>query len=368
MATGWVWHELYMWHDTGSAAGELPPGGPLEPGEHSENPATKRRFRNLVEVSGLLEHLVPIAPRPATDEELLRLHTPEYVERIRRLSGERGGEAGPITPFGPGSFEIAKLAVGGCMAAVDAVVEGTVANAYALVRPPGHHALPDSGLGFCIFGNVALAVLHARSVHGLERVAVVDWDVHHGNGTEVAFWRDPGVLTISVHQDGCYPPGSGPIDAVGEGDGHGFNVNVPLPPGSGVGAYVATFEQVVVPALRAFRPELIVVASGLDAGAFDPLGRMLMHSDGYRSLTRLLLDAAVDLCGGRLVLCHEGGYSAAYVPLCGLAVVEELSGVRTGMEDPFLPSCVALAGQDLQPHQQSVIAACADRLSLPAPH
>jgi acetoin utilization deacetylase AcuC-like enzyme len=364
MATGFVWHELYMWHDTGSAAGPLPAGGLLEPGEHSENPATKRRFRSLLEVSGLLEHLVPIAPRAAIEEELLRFHTPGYVERIRRLSADRGGEAGELTPFGPGAFEIAALAVGGCLAAVDAVVDGTVANAYALVRPPGHHAEPARGLGFCIFGNVALAVLHARAAHDLARVAVVDWDVHHGNGTELAFWRDPAVLTISIHQDSCYPPGSGAIDAVGEGAGYGFNVNVPLPPGSGVGAYVATFEQVVAPALAAFEPELIVVASGFDAGAFDPLGRMQMHSEGYRSLTRILLDVAGDVCGGRLVLCHEGGYSAAHVPFCGLAVLEELSGVRTGAEDPFLPACEALGGQELQPHQHAVIEACAERLAL----
>jgi acetoin utilization deacetylase AcuC-like enzyme len=355
MATGFVWHERYMWHDTGSAAGPFPAGGALEPGEHSENPATKRRFRNLVEVSGLLEHLVPVAPHAATDDELCRFHTREYVERIRELSAGGGGEAGDLTPFGPGGFEIAALSAGGCLAAVDAVVGGDVANAYALVRPPGHHALADAGLGFCIFGNVALAVLHAREAHGIERAAVVDWDVHHGNGTEAAFWTDPDVLTISLHQDGCFPPGSGAVDAVGESD-----VNIPLPPGSGAGAYEAAFEQVVVPALEAFRPGLVFLACGFDAGAFDPLGRMLLSSDAYRSLTRTLLD----VCGGRLVACHEGGYSASHVPFCGLAVLEELAGVRTGVEDPFLPACEAMAGQELQPHQRAAIAAAAERLAL----
>jgi acetoin utilization deacetylase AcuC-like enzyme len=355
-----------MWHDTGSAAGALPAGGFLEPGVHDENPSTKRRFRNLVEVSGLLDHLVAIAPRTATDEELLRFHTPEYVRRIRELSADRGGDAGEITPFGPGGFEIAALAVGGCLAAVDAVLDGTVENAYALVRPPGHHAEPGRGRGFCIFGNVALATMHARAARGLDRVAVVDWDVHHGNGTELAFWHDRTVLTISVHQDSCYPVDSGAADAVGEGDGAGFNVNVPLPPGSGVGAYVAAFERIVVPALRAFEPELIVVASGLDAGAFDPLARMQLSSDGFRRLTRLVMDVAGEVCGGRLVLCHEGGYSAAYVPFCGLAVLEELSGVRTEVDDPFLELCEAQAGQDLQPHQRAVVDACAERLTITA--
>ncbi len=366
MATGWISHERYMWHDTGSAAGPLPAGWPLEPDVHAENASTKRRFRNLVEVSGLLDRLVAIAPRAATDEELLRFHTAEYVDRIRTLSAGRGGDAGEITPFGPGSFEIAALAAGGCLTAVDAVLDGQVENAYALVRPPGHHAEPDRGRGFCIFGNVALAAMHARQERDVRRVAVVDWDVHHGNGTELAFWSDPTVLTISVHQDGCYPIGSGAADAVGEGEGRGFNVNVPLPPGSGVGAYLAAFERVVVPALRAFEPELILVASGFDAGAFDPLARMQMTSEGFRRLTRMVAAVADEACGGRLVLCHEGGYSAAYVPFCGLAVLEELSGVRTEVDDPFLEICEAQAGQDLQPHQDAAIEGCARRLTLRA--
>ena len=217
MRTGLVWHERYMWHDTGSAGGPLPAGGWLEPDVHVENPATKRRLKNLLDVSGLGEQLVPLAPRPASVEELCRFHTPEYVEQIRHLSDARGGDAGGLTPFGPGSFEIACLAAGGAIVAVDAVLDGHVDNVYALVRPPGHHALADAGMGFCLFGNVAIAVLHARHVRGLERVAVVDWDVHHGNGTEAAFYGDPTVLTISIHQDSCFPPGSGAVERTGEG-------------------------------------------------------------------------------------------------------------------------------------------------------
>ena len=208
---------------------------------------------------------------------------------------------------------------------------------YAPVRPPGHHAEPTLGRGFCIFGNAAIGVMHAREARGLARVAVVDWDVHHGNGTQKAFYADPSVLTISIHQDNCYPPDSGHVHEIGEGPGEGFNLNVPLPPGSGVGAYVAAFERVVAPALRAFAPELIVVASGLDANTMDPLAHMLVHSDGYRQLTRIVLDVADEVCGGRLVVEHEGGYSPAYVPYCGLAVVEELAGVRGTIADPFLP-------------------------------
>jgi acetoin utilization deacetylase AcuC-like enzyme len=344
-----------MWHDTGTGAWVIPAGLTVQPLGHLENAEGKRRIRNLLEVSGLLGHLVVLSPRAATEEEILRLHTPEYVNRIKSESSKLGGDAGDLTPFGPGSYEIALLAVGGCITAVDAVLDGKVDNAYALVRPPGHHAERDTGRGFCIFANVALAVLHAREVRGLSRIAVVDWDVHHGNGTEHAFYEDPTVLTISVHQDNNYPPQSGPITDVGSGAGEGYNINIPLPAGSGVGAYVATFERVVAPALRNFRPEMIIVASGLDASAMDPLASMMMTSDGYRSLTKLMLGVAREVCGGRLVMCHEGGYSPAYVPYCGLAIMEELAGVRTELADPLLDLLAQFGGQDLQPHQDAVV-------------
>jgi acetoin utilization deacetylase AcuC-like enzyme len=367
MATGWVCHELYFWHDTGSAAGFLPAGhGLIEPDTHAENPATKRRFRNLLEVSGLLGQLVHIEPRAATEQDVLRCHTHAYLEKIKGLSAAGGGDAGEITPFGPGSHEIALLAAGGVISAVDAVLDGRVDNAYALVRPPGHHAEPDLGRGFCIYANAAIAAKHAREARGLERVAVVDWDVHHGNGTQKIFWTDPTVLAISSHQDGCYPPDSGHVHEIGEGDGEGASLNIPLPPGSGTGAYVAAYERVVAPALRAFRPELIIVASGLDANAMDPLAHMMVHSAGFRRLTEILRGVADDVCRGRLVVEHEGGYSSAYVPYCGLAVVEELAGIRGSIDDPFLQGFEGMGGQELQPHQEAaIVAAEANLLRLP---
>jgi len=364
MSTGWLSHELYFWHDTRSAAGFLPAGhGIVEPDTHAENPATKRRFRNLLEVAGVLDQLVHVPPRSATEQDILRFHTREYVDRIKALSADNGGEAGELTPFGPGSYEIALLAAGGVITAIDAVLDGTVGNIYALTRPPGHHAERDLGRGFCIFGNAAIGAMHARDVRGLERVAVVDWDVHHGNGTQKAFYSDPSVLAISLHQDNYYPPDSGHVHEIGEGAGEGFTINIPLPPGSGVGAYVAAFERVVAPALQTFKPELIMVASGLDANAMDPLARMMMHSDGYRQLTRIMLDVADEVCEGRLVVEHEGGYSAAYVPYCGLAIVEELAGIRGTIEDPFLPVFAGIGGQELQPHQDAAIAAAEANLS-----
>ena len=265
-STGWVYHELYMWHDTGRATTVSSERRWLQAWEHYENPETKRRFRNLVEVAGLFEDLVALRPRMATVDEILRFHTPAYVQSIRAMSEASGGNAGEATPFGAGSFEIALLAAGGTITAVDAVLDGRVRNAYALVRPPGHHAEADVGRGFCIFGNVVVAIEHARATRGVGRVATVDWDVHHGNGTQKAFYRDPDVLTISIHQDRWYPRDSGAIDERGEGHGLGFNINIPLPPGSGHGAYLAAVERVVIPALHAFRPELIVVPSGFDGG------------------------------------------------------------------------------------------------------
>jgi acetoin utilization deacetylase AcuC-like enzyme len=357
MTTGLVWHERYMWHDAGRRAGFVPPGGLVQPGDSFESPQPKRRLYNLIEASGLGSHLSRVEPRPATLEELARFHQPDYLDRIRALSLAGGGDAGEFTPFGPGSFEIAALAAGGAIAAVDAVLEGRVENAYALVRPPGHHAEPGRGRGFCLIGNIAVAVMHARAARGVRRVAVVDWDVHHGNGTQLAFYADPSVLTISLHQDRAYPLETGLLAETGEGRGRGYNVNVPLPAGSGDGAYRAAMERVVVPALRRMRPELIVVACGFDAAFLDPLGRMLCHSGTFREMTRMLMDVARDLCAGRLVLCHEGGYSPAYVPACGLAVIEQLAGVRTAFEDSAGAVAALTAGQELLPHQEAAIAA-----------
>lgn len=353
--TGLVWHELYMWHDTGSGAGPNSAGGYLEPGAHGEGPGAKRRMRNLVEVSGLLEHLVGVAPRPATASEIERVHTPEYRMRIEELSNAGGGDAGEHTPFAGGGYEIAALAAGGAITVAEKVCAGELANAYALVRPPGHHAEPDLGRGFCIFNNVAITVRHAQQALGIGRVAVVDWDVHFGNGTQAAFWEDPRVLTLSIHQADRWPRNAGRIDERGSGKGEGFNLNLPLPPGAGSGCYAAAMERVVVPALQAFKPELIVVASGLDANALDPFGRQLLTSRDFAAMTKTIKEAAVDLCGGRLILCHEGGYSEAYVPFCGLALLEALSGHSTSVADPFLGRYDGVEYSELLPHQAAVI-------------
>jgi acetoin utilization deacetylase AcuC-like enzyme len=334
--TGYVWHERYSWHDTGTFAGIIPPGSTVQPFHNFESPDSKARMNSLIEVSNLIDHLVKVPARFATDEDILRIHTPRHLEFIKNQSELIVGDAGDgWSPFGHKGIEIARLAAGGTIAATDAVLSGTVTNAYALVRPPGHHAERDLGMGYCIFANIPIAIEWARENHGIERVAVVDFDIHHGNGTQSIFSDDPNVLTISLHQDRLFPQDTGAVTDNGNRGAEGTVLNIPLPAGTGNGAYAAAFERLVLPALRSFKPDVIFVASGFDASAVDPLGRMTLTASAYRNMTALLVKIADELCRGRLVMSHEGGYSPVYVPYCGLAVLEELCDFRTGIPDPF---------------------------------
>ncbi|WP_408898515.1 class II histone deacetylase [Nocardioides sp. R1-1] len=359
MATGYLYHELFGWHDTGTNAGLFPADhrAGIQPLQHFENAETKRRIHELVVVSGVIDRLTRLAPRKATDEEILAVHTEEHLARIKAGSeAPKGGDSGDgLSPFGPGGIEIGRLAAGGMIEATAAVVEGRVDNAYALIRPPGHHAEPETGMGFCMFGNLAIAARAVRRTHGVERIAVLDWDVHHGNGTQKAFYDDPDTLTISLHQDRVFPPDSGDVTERGTGAGHGYAVNVPLPPGTGAGGYLSAFDRVVTPAIDRFRPDLILVASGFDANAADPLARQALTSGTYRQMTERLLDLAARHCEGRLAMSHEGGYNPVYVPFCGLAVIEALAGVTDPLPDPYEPIFAGMAGLELQPHQTAVI-------------
>lgn len=355
MTTGFLTHEKYFWHNTGHGAEWLRSAGPVQPDTHVENPETKRRLQNLLEYSDLDQKLTQLKPRAATIDEVLRVHTADYLERLKAMSDGRGGSAGESCECGTGSYEIALLSAGGTMTALDSVVTGQVDNAYALTRPPGHHAEPDSGRGFCLLSNIGIAIHHARHRHGIERIAVVDWDVHHGNGTQTIFYEDPNVLALSIHQDGLYPINSGHLSERGSGAGLGATLNVPLLPGCGHGAYMAAMERVVVPALRNFKPELIIVACGFDASIFDPSARMMLTARSYRDMTRMMMELAGDLTGGKLLFNHEGGYSTGYVPFCGLATIEQLSGQDTGIGDPFGIFLNDVVGHELFPHQEIAI-------------
>ena len=352
--TGFIFHELYLWHTTGFAALEVPPSLTVQPDLHIENPEGKRRVRNLLDVSGVLEQLIAIKPVAAPIQAIERVHASDYIQKIAKQSQAGHGNAGTDVPFGSGSYEIALLSAGGAITAVDAVMNDRVENVYALVRPPGHHAEYDIGKGFCIFNNGTVAIRHAQDKYQAKKIAIIDWDVHHGNGTQSLLYQDDSVLTISIHQDGCYPLTGGLIEERGN-DGKS-NVNLPLPAGSGHGAYLETFEKIVMPLVDQFAPELIFVSCGLDASAVDPLARQMCTSETYAQMTKFTMDLAKRHCQNRVIFLHEGGYSPQYVPYCALRIIEELSGFKSpNIDDPFLDDLMRMAGQKLQPHQQSLI-------------
>ena len=337
--TGFFHDEKCLWHFGRANALFFPVGGWVQPPNaagYCESPDSKRRLKSLMDVSGLTAVLDVRSAPPLAREDLLRVHPASYLDRFAELSAGEGGDMGFEASFGPGGYDIARLSAGLAAEAVEAVMKGEFRNAYALSRPPGHHCLPDTGMGFCLLANVALAVECAIARHRLKRVAVIDWDVHHGNGTEAIFYERADVLTISLHQERCFPVDSGGFAARGRGAGEGYNINVPLLAGGGHKSYADAMELIVLPALERFRPELIVVASGYDANIFDPLARMQAHSETFRHLMAQTLAAADDLCGGRVVVAHEGGYSEAYVPFCGHALIEALSGHSTAVTDPNL--------------------------------
>ncbi len=331
--TAFLFDEKCFWHAGGNYAQLAQVGGHVQPmvsGGLPEAPETKRRLKNLLDVTGLSNELSLSGAPAATQEALLRVHPETYLSEFKALSDGNGGELGLRTPFGAGGFEIAALSAGLVIKAVETVLRGDHDNAYALSRPPGHHCLPDWPNGFCLLANIAIAVESALAQGLAKRIAVVDWDVHHGNGTEAVFYDRSDVLTISIHQERCYPLDTGEIGHRGKGDGEGFNMNIPLPPGCGHHAYVETMEKLVIPALTRFQPDLVVVACGFDAANFDPLSRMICTKETFRTMTRQLMD----FTGNRLVAAHEGGYSEMYVPFCGHAMLEQMSGSSITAIDP----------------------------------
>lgn len=366
MATGYIWNTLYGWVDTGT--GSLTSanlGARLQPiGHHLAHPDTKRRFHELVCASGQIDHLTSIQAKPARDKDILRVHTAEHLENMKRVSAlPTGGDTGDgITTMGNGGLEIAMLSAGGAIEMVKKVVSREVSNGYALVNPPGHHAPRAGAMGFCIFNNTSVAAAYAREELGLDRVAIVDWDVHHGNGTQDIWWNDPSVLTISLHQHLCFPANSGFTTERGEGEGLGYNLNIPLPPGGGNAAYIYAMEKVVLPALRAYKPQLIIVGSGFDASMMDPLARMMVTASGFRQMARQIIDCAEEVCEGRIAFVQEGGYSPHYLPFCGQAVIEELTGVRT-LADPYAEFLGGMGGDTLLDAERACVDEAANLLS-----
>jgi acetoin utilization deacetylase AcuC-like enzyme len=267
-----------------------------------------------------------IAPRAASDEEILAIHSGGLLETVRATQGRRC-RIDADTATSARSYEVALLAAGGLIELVDAVATRAYRNGFAFVRPPGHHATATQAMGFCFFNNAAVAAQHLRAKHGYQRVAIVDWDLHHGNGTEAIFYEDPGVLYVSLHQYPYYP-GTGAASDVGRGAGAGFNVNVPFSAGVGDAGFLLAFEQVIEPVLRQYAPQFVLVSAGFDAHHRDPLGSLQVTEHGYREMARRLLALADEVAGGRFAAVLEGGYDLD-------AIRDSTEAVLSAMSSPL---------------------------------
>ena len=275
---------------------------------HPETPSRYDAVFRALCTTGLIEHLEKIPARPAIESELLRAHTRDYLELARReIEGGATTLSTGDADVCPKSWSAALYAVGGCLNATTAVIERRVKNAFCVVRPPGHHAETERGMGFCLFNNVALAARHAQQRHGIGRVLIVDWDVHHGNGTQEIFYRDPSVFYFSIHQDPLYP-GTGHASETGAGAGLGTTLNCPFPAGAGRAEILPAFRDRLLPAMEQFKPELVLISAGFDSRVGDPLGGLRLTDEDFEELTRLLLDLARRHAGERLVSVLEGGY------------------------------------------------------------
>jgi acetoin utilization deacetylase AcuC-like enzyme len=279
-----------------------------ETGSHPESPERLRAIRAELERTGLAPKCVAQPTRAATIDEIARIHGRPYIESVEQASAAGGRRLDPDTVASPKSYHVALRAAGTAVDAVDRVLQGEAPRALVLVRPPGHHALPHKAMGFCLFGNIAIAAAHARAVHGLDRVLIVDWDVHHGNGTQDIFYEDGHVHFLSLHRWPFYP-GTGAEHETGTGEGLGATLNVPLRFGISRKDYLAAFERALEQAAKNCRPELILLSAGFDAHAADPIGSLGLETEDFGELTRLACDAAGQYCGGKLVSLLEGGYN-----------------------------------------------------------
>lgn len=309
--------------------------------EHNRSGHVERRERlettlQVLEQRGLPHRMVKVEATPVPMEHLLEVHSQQYVEQVKQVAARGGGNLDPDTYVNDRSYEVALLAAGGMLNLVKAVLEGRGKNGFALVRPPGHHAMPSRGMGFCIFNNVAVAAKYALNQNGLSRILIVDFDLHHGNSTHEVFYDTSKVLYFSTHQYPYYP-GTGHSDSIGRGDGEGFTVNVPLPPGVGDEGYMRIFDEILYPLAERYRPELILVSAGYDAHWADPLGMMELSAVGYAHLTRTLKEMAEEFCGGRLVFTLEGGYDLEALAHSIAATLQTLLDDEE-INDPLGPS------------------------------
>jgi acetoin utilization deacetylase AcuC-like enzyme len=306
---------LFLKHDTGM------------------HPETAERLRSItarLEKAGLPKKCVAGTYQPLAEEKVAKVHSPMQIMRNRQLAEHGGGRADPDTVLSADSFKVALAAAGACVAAVDAVMKSTDKNALCLVRPPGHHATPTKSMGFCLFNNIALAARQALDTHKLERVLIVDWDVHHGNGTQDIFYEDPNVVFFSIHRYGMgFYPGTGAADETGRGKGQGHIINAPMKFGTPRKDYQGAFKNALEKAADKIKPELVLVSAGFDAHAKDPVGSLGLEVEDFVALTKLVLEVAKTHAKGRLVSCLEGGYNLEMLAESVQAHLEELLAAKT---------------------------------------
>ncbi len=318
MKVGFVYDPVYLKHDTG---------------QHVENAGRLEAIISLLEETGLTRELELIKPRAASVEELSLVHDKQHISRIRDVAQRGGGWLDADTVMSADSYEAAVYAAGGAITATEAVISGQVASAFALVRPPGHHATPRQAMGFCLFNNVAVATKYALAKYNLERIAIIDFDVHHGNGTQDIFYDSPQVLYISTHEYPLYP-GTGDVEDTGSGAARGTTVNIPLPAGCGDDEYLAAFEQVITPVVRQFKPQFIMISAGYDAHWADGLALMQVTITGFARMVEIIRGLAEELCRGQIVICLEGGYHLQALSHSVKATFDSLIG-NTGIDDPL---------------------------------
>jgi acetoin utilization deacetylase AcuC-like enzyme len=307
--TGIVKDKRYLQHSAGFS--------------HPESPQRLAAIYEMLENPIMSWKFTEIEPREATHDEIATVHSVDYINFIASTAGQDCVYLDPDTATSPETYQIAKLAVGGLCDAINYVITGDVNNAFAFVRPPGHHAERAAAAGFCVFNNVAIGAMHAILKHNMKRVLIVDWDLHHGNGTQHLFYNDPRVLYFSTHQYPYYP-GTGGQDEIGQGQGEGYTVNVPLPGGAGDETFVKIFRQILEPVALKFNPEIILLSAGFDIYFQDPLGGMRVTPEGFAALMRILLNIADSCCQGRVVAVLEGGYHVQGLTKSVKAVLEEM--------------------------------------------
>jgi acetoin utilization deacetylase AcuC-like enzyme len=314
LTTGLVTDPALRQHDTGIG--------------HPEQPARRAAVIDRLEFTGLLDVLTQIEPRIASEGDVALVHTREYISLVKReIAAHRDQLSTGDTAISPRSLDAALRAVGCVLAAVDAVFSKVVSNAFCVVRPPGHHASAAIGMGFCLFNNVAIAARYAQKRYGVGPVAIIDWDVHHGNGTQDIFYEDRNVLFCSTHQSPWYP-GTGAEGETGAGPGAGTTVNCPLSAGSGRDEILGAVDKKILPALREFRPEFVLVSAGFDSRVNDPLGRFLLTDDDFAELTRIVMQVADQHSGGRVVSVLEGGYSLSGLASASASHVSALCQIK----------------------------------------